>query len=192
MKTIFLCVAFLILFQIAQAQDFYIERVEVFDNFNSSYLLSNANVMLSPDRSVSMKQIECYIKEMKSSGLFEDIAWELEKTKDKDVYILKIKPKHKSNYSEITIDEIILQDFPQTNKEKFLENLSYENLTIKSKFISNSFSRIVDKIKTAIQKSSTSDPFNGTAEVPWVSIKESKDGGVKIIVSNDFIDLCKN
>ena len=183
MRILFLIIVIGALTEVLVAQSFYVEKVEVFDNFNSSYLLLNANVLIPPDKAVGMREIEAYFQEIKASSLFLDIKWSLSNTQEKDVYVLKITPVYRTDYCKVRIDDIVLEGLSYTNNQKFFEALKKEGIEIGSKFTNNSFSRLVDKIHDAVNNSQVRDNSKKINEGSWVIVREGKLGGVKIIVS---------
>ena len=172
----------------SKGQDIYIEKIEVSSKYNSTYILSYANVFLFKVKYVDRQKINDVVKELKLSGLFKEINWNLAKIENEESYSLKIKPEYKDNFEDIIIDDVNLDDFPEINKSIFLDKLAKRDILMKSTWVNYSFSNLVGKIKIALQESSNLNLYKDTPEVPWVTIRESSPNKIKLIVHNSSYD----
>ncbi len=185
MKIIIFLLLLFAMAPISKGQDIYIENIEVSNKYNSTYILSYANLFLYKVEYVDKEKIERVLNELKLSGLFKEIKWSLVKTKGQKSYLLKIKPKNKTNYQDIVIDEVVLDGFPEIDKGIFLDNLKKEGVLLKSTWVSHSFRNLLTKIRNALRDSSNFGQDRDSLEVPWVTIRKSSSAGIKLIVHKD-------
>ena len=164
---------------------YYINRVIVHSDYNAGYILTYSNAIIPPDKLINQSDVDCFLKELKNSEVFKEIKIRKEKVRGENDFELHITPSYVKGFRDLIIAEIVLEDLPNINKEKFISEISNQKLLIGGKFSDYPFGNIVDKVYLALKKSS--EISNDEVEIPWLKIRKFDEDKVKIIVSRDWV-----
>lgn len=166
-------------------QEFYIRRVYVISDFNSRFVLTYASRLLPPDRKLKQKDIQCFVDNLKSSQLFENVKTELVPLENNEEFYLRVTPEYKTNPNSIRIAEIHLDYSFDFDKEMFFRELKKKKIKPGVNF--NPYTEIEMSIVGVIEELYLKA---GKDELPpiWIYLRLIDSKGLRLTVSDSYPD----
>jgi hypothetical protein len=166
---------------------FYVESVEVLTEYDSRYVLRRANQTFSSDSLNEQRDIDCFVAELKATGIFADVGTELTPLKSKDRRKLVISTKYVGGVHEFTIGEVVLSGLPEVDALRFHAALSKHGVGNNTLLLKYTFTELEERISQALR-----DVYPNTAEkeavgLAWVTIRSDGPKRVKLIVTPAYV-----
>ena len=185
MLKLFLFLAVLILPAQSDSSAFSIDRVEVYAEYGSVYILRLANQLVPPDKQSSKSDIDCLKKELRLSGLFaDDVRARLVQEGTSRKLIITATPN--PQLAGTVVSEITLDGFPELSKTKFQSALDKNGISAGEPLTKYSLNELMERITKALQELYQSELHESDVDIPWISIRPAEPGKVRLIVSPAF------
>jgi hypothetical protein len=160
-------------------QTFRIERVYVFAQYDSAFVLAVAHAVLRPDRDLSESQVDCLLATLRASGLFERVQTEWSYP-ESGIRRLTLHCYTRPGRKRFIVSRISLVDLPEVDSKLFLKHLADKGLkpgVTLLQFPYDEMNEIVDEsIRSAVPKERISK-YQGSA---WISFKQTSKGRIEI------------
>ncbi|MBK7706208.1 MAG: hypothetical protein IPJ30_10595 [Acidobacteria bacterium] len=160
-----------------------ITSIEARSHYSAAFPLRYCNVLLYDRDGVDKTKIRAVIQELRKSGLFKSLRWQLIRNKPQSDYKLILYPKYKVDFEKIVIVDVIVSDFEPIDKAKFVKQLSLNGLSIgKSLWAETPFGEIARSVRKALDDTLQRRPFIDEIQVPWISVRVTTKGRVSLTV----------
>jgi hypothetical protein len=186
MLRVALCLAIALLTVQSTSPKFYVQSVEVLTD-DSRYILRRANQAFSPDSTSEQRDIDCFVAELKATGIFADVGAELTPLKNKDLRKLVISTKYVPGVHEITIGDVVLSGLPEVDAGRFNAALDKRGVTNNTLLLKYSFTELEERITQALRDVYPSSAEKEPVGVAWVTIRPEGAKRVKLIVSPAYL-----
>jgi hypothetical protein len=136
-------------------------RIYVSSSQNTSLIYAYAGVAFPAGEPLKDGAVECFVSEMKATGLFSDISVKL-KPADEDATVdIYIKPTWNPRWSHFTIDKLVFENFRDIDEQKLREKLQQRGLAAGESALRLSLPEIKAAVEDTIHETSTADPEKG-------------------------------
>jgi hypothetical protein len=162
-------------------QPFYVDKVVVYGRYDTSYILRRENAILPPDELVTQTQIQCFLSELKASGLFKKLRAKTVRNRS-NRRTLELTATYKTDVKTLNISDIILEDFHEIDETRFREVLESNGLTSGVPLLKHFYARLEQKINESLRSALSPElreKYQGTA---WISIRPDGSRKVKLVV----------
>jgi hypothetical protein len=182
-----LCLVMALLTVQSASPRFYVESVEVLTEYDSRYILRRTNQIFSSDSPSEQRDIDCFVAELKATGIFADVLTELIPLNNKDLRKVVISTKYVAGVHEFMIGDVVLSDLPEVDSARFHAALSKRGVANHTLLLKYSFTELEERISQALR-----DVYPNTAEKKaigsaWVTIRSDGLKRVKLIVSPAYL-----
>ena len=164
--------------------DFVVERVELHGTYDSTYVLTLANIILAPNKQVSESDVRCLLDEVKASGLFRDLTYKWDNNSG-GVRRLSLWSQSRFDRKSVRISKFTLEGFPDVNYDEFLRKIGERGLTSGMLLSEVAYDRLSDTITETITKlvpEAVARKYEGSA---WILFRADSDS-VEVRVVHDL------
>lgn len=173
-----------------QENEFYVKKVFVVSEYNSRYILTNANQLISSEKKINSAVIQCFVSNLEDSGIFQLITTELVPLENRNEYELQITPTYEGSVKNFVIKDISLTKSFGIDEKVFFSELEKKKIKLGMPFhpYTEIEMGIVDVIESLEEKSGKEwKDFNDI----WININLTDPNSINI----DIIDkkpTCNN
>jgi hypothetical protein len=160
---------------------FRVERVYVFTEYDSSFVLAVANQVLPPDRAVTQADVECLLANLRASGLFDRVEPKWSHVGE-SVRTLTLRCHAKRGRRQFVISKVSLIDLPEVDKSVFSTNLADKGLKPGTRLLQLTYDQLNDLVDNSIRDAippTLVTKYGGSA---WISFAPSGVGRIEIKV----------
>jgi hypothetical protein len=181
------CLVIALLTVQSDSPKFYVQNVEVLSEYDSRYILRRANQVFSSNSTSDQKDIDCFVAELKATGIFADVRTELTPLKNKDLRKLVIRTKYVDRVHEFTIGDIELSGLPEIDAARFHAALSKRGIANNTPLLRYSFTELEERISEALRDVYPNSAEKQAVGQAWVTIKPDRVKRVNLIVSPAYL-----
>lgn len=185
MINILLCLIALLPNGQLDSSSFHVESIEAQSVYDSRYIFERASRIVPREKLVGMSDIECLVRDLKASGLFEDVKAELVRT-GLDTRKLVLTCIYRKSIERLVINGVEIEGVPYIDSVRFRRELNKSGVrsgTAISKYYYRSLEERINRaFRTALPKNLASN-FSG-----WTCITLRSAGAeeIRVIVSPDY------
>ena len=162
----------------AASPDFYIDRVEVHSDYGSIYILRLANQLIPPDKLSTQRDIDCFVKELKKSGMFGKIRMRTIRARTGKTRRLVVMATTNPKLNRIRLREVVLAGFPEIDSRRFLLALAVNGVKSGQLLVKYSLNELMERITKALRKVHDTRDM----EIPWITIEPDGNEKVRLLV----------
>jgi hypothetical protein len=189
MLKIFYCLTFLLFSLQVDSSAFYIEKIGANTKYDSRYIFNQAFQVIPQDRPVResdiKNHIECLVRELKASGLFEDVKVELSQTEKANARSLLVNAVYHREFESFVISEVVLNGFREVDMAKFQSSLNKAGIELGDRLLKYYYYELEKKIGEALVVVYPKDLYSDE-KAYWLSIRPDGERKVKLIVSPSY------
>jgi len=190
MLKIFSYLALLLLSLQVDSSEFYIRQICATNTkYDSGYILNHALQIIPQDRAVGesdiKNRIECLVKELKASGIYEGVKVELLQTEKANARDFAIDVIYHREIENFVISGVVLNGFPEIDRTKFQSSLNKVGIKLGERFLRYSYYDLEEKIGKALV---AVYPKNLPKDEKryWITIRPDGERKVKLLVSPSY------
>jgi len=130
-------------------------------------------------------RIECLVKELKASGIFEDVKVKLLQTEKANARDFVIDVIYHREIESFVISEVVLNGFPEIDRTKFQSSLKKVGIKLGEPLLRHSYYDLEEKIGKALV---AVYPKNLPKDEKryWITIRPDGERKVKLLVSPSY------
>lgn len=129
-----------------------VNRVFVKSHESSVIIYEYARAFFIEEKAVNRKGIECFISEMKNTGLFTDVNVQLKDIENENKVNVFIKPTWSLEKDSLIVEEIVFQNFEGIDEHKLRQILGRKGLKTGLPLLRRDFPHIKTKIRQAVRR----------------------------------------
>lgn len=169
------------------SQTFYVKDVEVLTTYDARYVLRRTNQMFSSDRPIQQNDIDCFVRELKATGIFADVQARVTPIQNENFRKVLITTKYAPGIHEFTISEIVLVDLPELNNARFQQELASRGIKSNTPLLKYSFTELEETIGMVVRGVYPKSDEKAAVGLAWVTIRADGVKRVKLIVSPAYL-----
>ncbi len=179
------------------SQSSIVHRVFVNTPYNTSIIYEYANAAFPENQPIKNGTIECFVSQLKDTGLFIDVKVTLKKAQKKGEVDVFIEPIWSLQKDTIFVDEIVFQNFKGIDENKLQELLRQKGIVAGIPLLQRDFLNIREKVQDALTEMYESD-FQPKPDIEeriadiTTKITLTSPGKVRVTLVTGLKSLCCN